>query len=51
MQKVIFNFLIILSNSNDIFEIAKFFIDNATDPKFDVVKRISTKFPNSVLIC
>lgn len=38
-----------LSNSNDIFEIAKFFIDNATDPKFDVVKKIIKKFPNNIL--
>ena len=37
-----------LSNSNDIFEIAKFFIDNATDPKFDVVKKIIKRFPNNV---
>ncbi len=38
----------ILSNINsgsDVFEIAKFFIENATDPKFDVVKQIIKKFP------
>lgn len=41
--------LSILSNinsSSDVFEIAKFFIENATDPKYDVVKKIIKKFPN-----
>ena len=36
----------VLSNSNDLFEISKFFIDNATDPKFDIAKKIIKKFPN-----
>ena len=34
-----------INSSSDIFQIAKFFIENATDPRFDVVKKIIKKFP------
>jgi hypothetical protein len=34
-----------INTSSDVFEIAKFFIENATDPRFDVVKKIIKKFP------
>lgn len=39
----------VLSNSNDLFEISKFFIDNATDPKFDIAKKIMKKFPTKFM--
>ena len=39
----------VLSNSNDLFEISKFFIDNATDPKFDIAKKIIKKFPTKFM--
>ena len=39
----------VLSNSNDLFEITKFFIDNATDPRFDIAKKIIKKFPTKFM--
>ena len=37
-----------MSGSN-ISEIAKFFIENAIDPKFDIAKKVIKKFPNEIL--
>jgi hypothetical protein len=39
----------VLSNSSDLFEITKFFIDNATDPRFDIAKKIIKKFPTKFM--
>jgi hypothetical protein len=38
-----------LKSSSDIYEIVSFFINNATDPKFDIVKKIIKKFPTKIL--
>ncbi len=38
-----------LKSSSDVYEIASFFINNATDPKFDIVKKIIKRFPTKIL--
>ncbi len=38
-----------INSSSDVLEVAKFFINNATDPKFDIVKKIIKKFPAQYL--
>ncbi len=43
------NYFSNFKSSSDVFEIAKFFIENATDPKFDIVKKIINKFPTKFL--
>ena len=39
------NFISDINNKSNMFEIAKFFLDNATDPKYAPVKNILKKFP------
>ncbi len=43
------NYFSNFKSGSDVFEIAKFFIENATDPKFDIVKKIINKFPTKFL--
>ncbi len=38
-----------IKSSSDVYEIASFFINNATDPKFDIVKKIIKRFPTKIL--
>jgi len=38
-----------IKSSSDVYEITSFFINNATDPKFDIVKKIIKKFPTKIL--